>query len=104
MGLRSASAQLDTVATHAKSVEWDTIGKQYNIYTREVWRTSLDPLHMKSTFCYRDPSDRSQGPLGKCKQCDCNGNEQSCDLDIYSGQQVCTCKPGYSGQRCEVAG
>ena len=53
---------------------------------------------------YRDPSDRSQGPLGKCKQCDCNGNEQSCNLDAYSGQLVCTCKPGYSGQMCEVAG
>eukprot|EP00094_Tigriopus_californicus_P007839 TCALIF_07549-PA protein Name:"Similar to HSPG2 Basement membrane-specific heparan sulfate proteoglycan core protein (Homo sapiens)" AED:0.37 eAED:0.38 QI:0/0.3/0.22/0.87/0.7/0.67/31/0/1988 len=49
---------------------------------------------------YRDPSDRSEGSLGRCTPCRCSGNEQECSLDS-EGVLQCTCQPGYSGPRCE---
>jgi hypothetical protein len=49
---------------------------------------------------YRDIYDRSIGDLGKCKVCDCNGNEISCSLD-KSRRLLCQCKDGYEGSKCE---
>ncbi len=47
--------------------------------------------------------NRSQGPLGTCKPCDCSGNEDSC-RKRDDGSVVCVCMAGFSGSRCEVAG
>ncbi len=50
---------------------------------------------------YRDSFDRSNGDLGKCKPCDCNGNEKQCNLD-QSRRLICQCKDGYEGSKCET--
>ena len=51
---------------------------------------------------YRDPSDKSEDPLGKCVPCRCSGNERGCSLDDVTGRVRCECKDGYTGERCEA--
>ena len=53
---------------------------------------------------YRDSIDRSHGDLGRCKPCDCSGNERSCAMDTVTGKVTCQCKPGYTGGKCELKG
>jgi len=53
-----------------------------------------------STGYFRDSSDRSQGPLGKCEKCPCNDNEQSCSRES-NGRVQCICKEGFSGPNCD---
>jgi len=52
-----------------------------------------------ATGYYRDSSDRSEGPLGRCSKCPCNGNEQSCSQE--RGRVQCICKEGWSGPSCD---
>ena len=51
---------------------------------------------------YQDFYDRSNGELGKCKPCECNGNEKSCHLDQTSRRLVCLCREGFEGSNCET--
>ncbi|XP_043237332.1 basement membrane-specific heparan sulfate proteoglycan core protein-like isoform X3 [Amphibalanus amphitrite] len=41
-------------------------------------------------------------PNGPCRQCPCNGNDESCFLGPEGVQ--CRCRPGFSGQYCEGPG
>lgn len=68
----------------------------------------LCPRGYKGTSCvncdrgfYQDFYDRSNGELGKCKPCDCNGNEKSCSLDQSTRRLVCLCREGFEGSKCE---
>ena len=49
---------------------------------------------------FRDMSDRSRGPLGTCRPCECGGNEVSCQWDPSSrvGHR-CVCRAGFAGER-----
>merc|ERR1719209_759748 len=53
-----------------------------------------------ATGYYRDSTDRSEGPLGKCSKCPCNDNEQSCSKE-RNGRVQCLCKEGWSGPYCD---
>ena len=51
---------------------------------------------------YRDNEDRTtNGLIGNCKHCECNGREISCSYE--DKQMKCSCKEGYTGERCETA-
>jgi len=52
---------------------------------------------------FRDVNDVSEGPLGKCEKCPCNGNEQSCSKE-RNGRVQCVCKDGWSGPYCDYRG
>ena len=53
---------------------------------------------------FRDKSDRSRGPLGTCRPCECGGNESSCEWDPSArGGHRCTCRAGYAGDRDDVS-
>lgn len=52
---------------------------------------------------YRDWSDTSQGGAGRCVRCPCSGNEDGCTM-LPDRQVECTCKAGYTGQRCDQRG
>ena len=49
---------------------------------------------------FRDKSDRSQGPLGTCRPCECGGNEIICEWDpsVRRGHR-CQCRAGFAGER-----
>ncbi len=49
---------------------------------------------------YRDESDRSGGPMGACRRCECSGNERGCSMG-EDGGMVCQCRAGYEGDRCQ---
>eukprot|EP00092_Neocalanus_flemingeri_P030526 GFUD01033144.1.p1 GENE.GFUD01033144.1~~GFUD01033144.1.p1 ORF type:complete len:1379 (+),score=380.56 GFUD01033144.1:81-4217(+) len=53
------------------------------------------------TGYYRDESDISSGPLGACKPCPCNDNQDSCTQDVQAQQVVCVCKEGWMGDFCD---
>ena len=49
---------------------------------------------------FRDESDRSRGPLGTCRPCECGGNEVSCEWDPSArGGHRCECRAGFAGER-----
>ncbi|KAK6617380.1 hypothetical protein RUM43_014389 [Polyplax serrata] len=53
---------------------------------------------------YRDVYDRSSPTtFGMCKKCPCNNHEDSCVLEA-DGRVLCSCKQGYTGRYCEMAG
>jgi len=51
---------------------------------------------------YRDFLDKSNGDLGSCMKCQCNGHEKSCQMNT-AGLVTCLCKEGYEGKRCEIS-
>ena len=53
---------------------------------------------------FRDKSDRSRGPLGTCRPCECGGNESSCEWDPSArGGHRCVCRAGYAGDRDDAS-
>lgn len=63
---------------------------------------------LKNQVCqpgyYRDVYDRSSPTtFGMCKKCPCNNHEDSCVLEA-DGRVLCSCKQGYTGRYCEMAG
>jgi len=57
-----------------------------------------------ATGHYRDLRDRSQGPLGRCLPCPCNGNEESCQQAASGVGAECICRPGWVGSDCSQRG